>query len=328
MIDVAYANITFVETQFRAGPRAVPGHAADDPGQRRRRHRSTARRVIAVARAARAATRSGSRCGEPPLFDVPDGLRARRRGRAAGRRAHRDDARSTRPRSPPGERVLVEAAAGGVGTLLVQLAAAAGATVVAAAGSAQARRSPRSLGADEVVDYTATTVGGRPVRRRLRRGRRRRRAGRRSSCSRRGGRMLSLRARERLVGGRSRAEEAAARGVTLVQPDRSPEALRAAPSGVAGPRALRPLIGQRFPLERAADAHAAIESRATARQDPARGRADSYRGGGDARPHLPTALYRMQIALADVHPGPVSCLTSSTHVAHARSPSSTADRRR
>ena len=58
------------------------------------------------------------------------------------------------------------------------------------------------------------------------------------------------------------AEEAAARGVSLVQPDRSPAALRSSTlSALSG--ALKPVIGQRFPLERAADAHAAIEARAT-----------------------------------------------------------------
>ena len=47
------------------------------------------------------------------------------------------------------------AAAGGVGTLLVQLASAAGATVVGAVEQrGQARASSSSLGADEVVDYT------------------------------------------------------------------------------------------------------------------------------------------------------------------------------
>ena len=54
------------------------------------------------------------------------------------------------------------------------------------------------------------------------------------------------------------AEEAAARGVTLVQPDRYPSALRGYTER-AWPRAPTPVIGQRFPLERAADAHAAIE---------------------------------------------------------------------
>jgi NADPH2:quinone reductase len=54
----------------------------------------------------------------------------------------------------PGETVLVQAAAGGVGTLLVQLVEAAGATVVAAAGSAAKLDLARRLGADIGVDYT------------------------------------------------------------------------------------------------------------------------------------------------------------------------------
>ncbi|MGM1063104.1 quinone oxidoreductase family protein, partial [Saccharothrix sp. Mg75] len=52
-----------------------------------------------------------------------------------------------------GERALVEAAAGGVGSLLVQLAARAGATVVAAARGGAKLALARELGAHEVVDY-------------------------------------------------------------------------------------------------------------------------------------------------------------------------------
>ena len=52
-----------------------------------------------------------------------------------------------------GERVLVEAAAGGVGTLLVQLARAAGARVVAAAGGARKVGLARDLGAEVAIDY-------------------------------------------------------------------------------------------------------------------------------------------------------------------------------
>jgi NADPH:quinone reductase len=78
---------------------------------------------------------------------------------------------------------------------------------------------------------------------------------------RRGGRMLSYGLASGSWAGVT-PEEAAARGVALVQPDRSPEALRdATVSALSG--GLKPVIGQRFPLERAADAHAAIESRAT-----------------------------------------------------------------
>jgi NADPH2:quinone reductase len=64
-------------------------------------------------------------------------------------------------------------------------------------------------------------------------------------------------------------EEAAGRGVTLVPMGAafpSPAAtyelsVRALAEGAAG--RLRPVIGQTFPLERAADAHAAIGKRAT-----------------------------------------------------------------
>lgn len=56
-----------------------------------------------------------------------------------------------------GQRVLVSAAAGGVGHLAVQIAKARGAYVI---GTARAAKHDfvRSLGADEVVDYTATPV--------------------------------------------------------------------------------------------------------------------------------------------------------------------------
>ncbi len=54
----------------------------------------------------------------------------------------------------PGETVLVQAAGGGVGTLLVQMVKAAGATVVAAAGSPAKLDLARRLGADVLVDYS------------------------------------------------------------------------------------------------------------------------------------------------------------------------------
>jgi NADPH2:quinone reductase len=53
----------------------------------------------------------------------------------------------------PGETALVEAAAGGVGSLLVQLAKRAGGRVVAAAGGERKLEVARALGADIAVDY-------------------------------------------------------------------------------------------------------------------------------------------------------------------------------
>jgi NADPH2:quinone reductase len=53
----------------------------------------------------------------------------------------------------PGDEVLVHAAAGGVGQLLVQLCKARGAHVVATVGTAEKESIARSLGADEVLRY-------------------------------------------------------------------------------------------------------------------------------------------------------------------------------
>lgn len=53
----------------------------------------------------------------------------------------------------PGNEVLVHAAAGGVGQLLVQLAKTKGAHVVATVGSAEKEQIARSAGADEVIRY-------------------------------------------------------------------------------------------------------------------------------------------------------------------------------
>jgi len=58
-------------------------------------------------------------------------------------------------RLTPGESVLIHSAAGGVGTLAVQIAKALGAgTVIAVAGGAEKTQTARDLGADVAVDHT------------------------------------------------------------------------------------------------------------------------------------------------------------------------------
>lgn len=170
-----------------------------------------------------------------------------------------------------GERVLVEAAAGGVGSLLVQLARAAGAHVVAAAGGPGKVQVARDLGAEVAVDYREADwpeqvreaagevdvvfdgVGGEVARAAF---------GLLDSS----GRMLSYGMASGVWAGISE-EDAAARGVAVVRPPApSPEEMRELTSSALAEAAagrLRPVIGQRFPLEQAADAHRAIESRAT-----------------------------------------------------------------
>jgi NADPH:quinone reductase len=62
-------------------------------------------------------------------------------------------------RIEPGETIVVEAAAGGTGTLAVQLAKRAGAKVIGLASSEEKRQLVQSLGADATVDSRAESLG-------------------------------------------------------------------------------------------------------------------------------------------------------------------------
>lgn len=278
LIEVAFANITFVETQLRAGggPWAaslpmIPGNGVG--GVIKAVGADVDRRLIGMqvvsatggsgGYAERVAVNAGG------VFEVPDGLALDDAvalladGRTAMMLIH-----ATRPRA--GERVLVEAAAGGVGTLLVQLARAAGARVIAAVGGARKGEVARGLGADVVIDYREpgwtrelkAAVGGVDLVF----------DGVGGSIGRsafdqldRGGRMLSFGLASGEWAGISE-ESATDRGVTLIHPRATPEQLRGFVGSALAEAAagrLRPVIGQRFPLARACDAHAVIESRTT-----------------------------------------------------------------
>jgi NADPH2:quinone reductase len=173
----------------------------------------------------------------------------------------------------PGATVLVEAAAGGVGSLLVQLAKRAGAVVIAAAGGEHKLEVPRSLGADVAVDYgrggwtehvTAALdgasvdvvfdgVGGSIGRDAF-------------GLLGPGGRLCTFGMASGTFAAVSE-QELADRGVTQVRGARSTPielsglTARALAGAAAGD--LRPVIGQQVPLARAGDAHRAIENRAT-----------------------------------------------------------------
>ena len=279
LIEVELANVTFVETQVRAGTApfslelpAIPGNgvggvvAAVGPGVD---EELAGRRVVSSlggsgGYAERAVADAAG------VIEVPDGLGLDvALALLADGRTALSLVRTVAPRA--GERALVEAAAGGVGSLLVQLAATRGADVVAAAGGERKLELARELGARVTVDYREPDwpervreacagvdvvfdgVGGEVARAAF-------------GLLAPGGRMLSF----GLASGEWAAvseEDAAARSVELVRPGRptAEEQLELARSALAEAVAgrLRPVIGQRFPLERAADAHAAIEARAT-----------------------------------------------------------------
>jgi NADPH2:quinone reductase len=158
--------VTFVETQIRAGrpPRremlpalpailgnGVAGTVADvgtgvDGALTGRRVVTSLNGTGGYAQRAAAASQQ--------LVVVPDGvpLRDAIALLADGRTAL---ALIGRAQLSAGETVVVEAAAGGVGTLLVQLARNAGARVVALAGQERKLALARELGADVAVDYRA-----------------------------------------------------------------------------------------------------------------------------------------------------------------------------
>ena len=277
LIDVAIANITFVETQVRAGKAPNPAMAPELPAVLG----NGVGGVVAVVGegvdpglvGTRVVTSLGGSGGyaeravadAASLVPVPDGLElADAVALLADGRTALALVRAAAPRA--GETVLVEAAAGGVGSLLVQLARNAGARVVAAAGGERKLQVARSLGAEVVVDYThpgwTETVDGVDV---VFDGVGGEIGAAAFELVRRGGRFVSF----GLASGAFTtvdADEAGRRGVTIVRGTGAAPADLVALSRDALDEAaagrLRPLIGQTFPLERASDAHAAMEARA------------------------------------------------------------------
>ncbi|MER7015352.1 zinc-binding dehydrogenase [Saccharopolyspora sp. NPDC000359] len=285
VVDVAVASTTFIETQIRRGvdewherPRLpyVPGGLV--AGQVRAVGEGVGpawlgRRVLAET------GDSGGFAEEAlvevaGLFPVPDGLDL------PGAAALFSDGSTAlglveAAAIGPGEDVLVEAAAGGVGSLLVQLAREAGARVVGAARGARKLDVLRELGADAVVDYSAPDwtdqvldatggkgpdvvfdgVGGEIGRAAF-------------SVTARGGRFSVHGASSGSVTEIS-AEQARQQGVEVLGIEQlfdfgthqrrwAEQMMAKAAAGT-----IRPLIGQTFPLERAAEAHAAVENRTT-----------------------------------------------------------------
>lgn len=278
VVGVGVADVIFVETQVRSGwgreyfgvePPYVPGGAfaghvvavgaGVDPGW-------VGRRVAARTGAAGGGYAEQAVVAADALIAVPEEL-----GLAEAAAVVTDgptalallDALPVRP----GERVLVLAAAGGMGTLLVQLAHAAGAYVIAGARGRRKLDLARELGADAAVDYSLPGwtdqvgsadlvldgVGGAVGRAAF-------------EITAPGGRFSAHGAPS---GGFAPvdATEAGRRGVTLrgiAELQFPPEEVqrlagRALAEAAAG--RLRPVIGRMFPLLRAAEAHTAVEAR-------------------------------------------------------------------
>lgn len=278
VVDVSIAGITFVETQVRAGRSPNPAMAPPLPAILGNGVGGVVAAVGASADPAmigrRVITTTGGRGGYAErvavdaagLIEIPAGVElADAVALLADGRTAVALTRELEPRA--GETVLIEAAAGGVGSLLVQLARNAGARVVAVAGGDRKGAVAKELGSDVVVDYRQPGwaervraevgavdvvfdgVGGRIGATAL-------------DLVRAGGRFCAY---GMASGSFTDLSAERTHAVTVVRgapvtPERMRELSEAA-LALAAAGELRPLIGQTFPLERAADAHAAIEAR-------------------------------------------------------------------
>ncbi|MFE0459436.1 zinc-binding dehydrogenase [Kitasatospora sp. NPDC058965] len=282
-VEVSVVGLTFVGTQIRRG--TDQWHARPDlpyvPGG------TVAGRVSAVGEAV-----DPSWIGRPVLADaggtgafaerlsadaeslvpVPEGL-----GLREAAALHPDGSTATGlvegARIAPGEWVLVEAAAGRVGSLLVQLARTAGARVIGIARGARKLDLIRSLGAEAAIDYSdpdwteqvRRVTGGAGVDVVF--------DGVGGEIGRAAFELTARHGRFSVHGASSGGptaigpEEAQERGVEVIgiqqlygfRPRMHDWAAQVMAEAVAG--RVRPVVGQTFPLERAADAHAAIEGR-------------------------------------------------------------------
>jgi NADPH:quinone reductase len=283
VVEVEVAPTLFVETQIRRGaarewfsvqPPYVPGAGV-------------AGHVISVGRGVDpsglgrvvADTPDGGGYAERAvvaaerLVRVPDALDLREAaallhdGRTAMRLAEIVDVR-------PGERVLVNAAAGGLGVLLVQLAHNAGADVIGAARGKQKLDVATELGADLVVDYSDPNRLQEAVRHATGG------TGADAVFDGAGGEIGQAAFRVTARGGRFAAYGAPSGGFATIDPadaERRGIALSGIEDVQLGPAdgkrltekalselasgRMKPVIGQTFPLKRATDAHAAIEAR-------------------------------------------------------------------
>jgi NADPH:quinone reductase len=282
VVDVEAANITFVETQVRAGrppnPSMLPGlpailgngvgGAVARVGERVDPE-LIGRRVVASlggtgGYAQRAVAETAALIEVPDALSMSEAVALLADGRTALMLTRAADLRA-------GETVLVEAAAGGVGSLLVQLAARVGARVVGAAGGDRKLRIARELGASMVIDYTrsgwtdwiASAVGsvdvvfdgvGGSIGRAA------------FDLVRAGGRFCGFGMASGSFADVTQ-EQADAHEARLIRGGRpTPQELRAlarAALAEAAAGRLQPLVGQTFPLEQTAEAHVAIERRAT-----------------------------------------------------------------
>jgi NADPH:quinone reductase len=157
VIEVARAGINFADTHATRNDYLAEQSLPLIPGAEVSGRTPDGRRVAALLGSGAYAQKVAAH--EALLIPVPDEVDDDRaaatllQGLTAMALVHRC------ARIEPGETILVEAAAGGTGTLAVQIAKRAGAKVIGLASSEEKRRLVAGLGADATVDSRAEDLG-------------------------------------------------------------------------------------------------------------------------------------------------------------------------
>ncbi|MEF3112435.1 quinone oxidoreductase family protein [Streptomyces chrestomyceticus] len=152
-IDVALAGVNYADTAVRRDAYPVPIQLPFTPGNEVMGALPDGRRVVALSRGGGYASQTV--VNSQTIFDVPDSVSDADAVALTLQGATAFHLLYDNLQIQPGERVLIPAAAGGVGTLSVQLAANRGARVIAMASTPEKRALAMALGAHAVVDSSS-----------------------------------------------------------------------------------------------------------------------------------------------------------------------------
>ncbi|MFF4953673.1 zinc-binding alcohol dehydrogenase family protein [Streptomyces chattanoogensis] len=161
LVDVTLAGINYADVHVRDNTYLAPVALPYIPGNEVVGTVDGGRRVVGLTRGGGYAERA--LLHRRVTWDVPDAVTDEQAVALALQGNSAWHLLFTSLRITEGESVVVPAAAGGVGSLAVQLAAHAGARVIALAGSEDKRRLAAELGAHAVVDSTAEDLTERIV---------------------------------------------------------------------------------------------------------------------------------------------------------------------
>ncbi|MFF8788314.1 zinc-binding alcohol dehydrogenase family protein [Streptomyces sp. NPDC015125] len=153
LVEVSLAGINYADVHVRGDSYLAPVELPYVPGNEVVGRADGGRRVVGLCRGGGYAERT--LLHRRVTWDVPDAISDEQAVALALQGNSAWHLLFTSLRLAEGETVVVPAAAGGVGSLAVQLAAHAGAKVIGLAGSPEKRKLAGKLGAHAVVDSTA-----------------------------------------------------------------------------------------------------------------------------------------------------------------------------